>query len=123
MTQNPDRFYTAISSLVEASLTNIFKGKSIAQVNHTEVYQAIYNSVVEVFQTSKVNNLSNEFMNYVAQQFYDEVVFNDKTTLDPNIFTQRAKLSEMVTSEVQFLAMFYKGTHLFPLVIAEAKRR
>lgn len=123
MTQDPSRFYDAIAHLVEASLINMFKGKSLSEVKHIEVYTGIYNCVLEVFQTSKVNNLSNEFMNFVAQQFYDEVVINEKETLDPNIFTQRAKLENITTHEVQFLAMFYKGTHLFPMIVAEAKRR
>ena len=123
MTQDPSRFYDAIAHLVEATLINIYKGESVGSIQHSAIYTAIYNCVLEVFQTSKVNNLSNEFMNFVAQNFYDEVVINEKETLDPNIFTQRSKLSAMQTHELEFLAVFYCGTHNLPTVMIELKKR
>jgi len=89
----------------------------------TEIYQVIFNTLVEVFQTAGTG-LSNESVNYLAQQYYDGVVINGmEEALDPNIFTQRAKLENIETKQLALLAVMLNNTDFAIPIIYEIKRR
>ena len=77
---------------------------------------------MELFQTSGVE-LSNEGMNYLAQQYYDGILINGTQELDPNIFDKRAKLEAMETKEIALLAVMLNGTDFAIPLIQEVKRR
>jgi hypothetical protein len=77
--------------------------------------------MVHVFQESNIT-LTNEAMNFQAQMFYDFVEING-SQLDPNIFTQRAKLENIETKELAFLATMYEGTEISKIFISEVRRR
>jgi hypothetical protein len=62
-------------------------------------------------------------MNYLAQQYYDSIKINNKHELDPNIFTQRAKLENIKTKEVALLAVMMRGTDFIIPLVQEIKRR
>jgi hypothetical protein len=99
-----------------------FKESNLDMVTCTQIYQEIFNTLVEVFETSNVQ-LTNESVNFMAQQYYDCVSVNGNQELDPNIFTQRAKVREIPTKEVALLAVMFSGTDFaFPL-LQEIKKR
>ena len=94
-----------------------------------EMYQVIFNTLVDVINTTKTKtsgfNLTNESVNYIAQLYYDGIVINEKTSqrLDPNIFSQRAKLENIETKELTLLAMLLNHTEFVVPIITEIKRR
>lgn len=87
-----------------------------------EIYQSIFNTLVDVFEIAGTG-LSNEGMNYLAQQYYDGVLINGREELDPNIFTQRAKIENIDTKELTFLAVALNGTDFAIPLIQEIKKR
>lgn len=87
-----------------------------------QIFEITFNSLVEVMTAAKVN-LSNEAMNYIAQQYYDGMLINGTQELDPNIFTQRAKLENIETRELALMALMLNGTDFTIPIIQEVKRR
>ena len=88
-----------------------------------EIYQVIFNVLSDVFNNANVN-LNNESINYIAQQYYDGVVINQKEDqLDPNIFTSRAKLENISTKDLTLMAMIMSGCPYVIPIIHEVKRR
>jgi gamma-glutamyl-gamma-aminobutyrate hydrolase PuuD len=87
-----------------------------------QIFEVTFNSLVEVMTAAKVN-LSNEAMNYIAQQYYDGMLINGTQELDPNIFTQRAKLENIETRELALMALTLNGTDFTIPIIQEVKRR
>jgi len=55
--------------------------------------------------------------------YYDSVTINGNQDLDPHIFTQRAKLSNIETKELALLATMMNGTPFAAPFIGEIKRR
>ncbi len=115
------QFNDVITKLLSEKLKQ-FGDKKLDQVVCVEIYQAIFNTLVEVFETAGTG-LTNEAMNYLAQQYYDGVVINDREELDPNIFTQRAKMELIETKELALLAVMINGTDFAIPLIQEIKRR
>ena len=53
----------------------------------------------------------------------DSISINDTQELDPNIFTQRAKLENIETKELALMAVMMSGTPFAIPFIHEVKRR
>lgn len=115
------QFNDVITKLLSVKLVE-YKTKSLDLVVCLEIYQSIFDTLVEIFQTAKVT-LTNEAMNYLAQQYYDAILINDNQELDPNIFTNRAKLELIETKEIALLAVMMSGTDFAIPLIQEVKRR
>lgn len=116
------RFNEAITRLLSERLKK-FKNKQLDLVTCTEIYQEIFSSLVEVFEMSN-NGITNESMNYLAQSYYDGVsVNNSGQCLDPDIFSQRAKLENIETRELALMAVMLDGTDFALPLIHEIKRR
>lgn len=115
------RINDAITRLLGEQLKQ-FNDKTLDLVTCIDIYQTIFNSLVEVFETSELK-LSNEAMNYLAQQYYDAILINNTQELDPNIFTQRAKIENIVTKELALLALMFQGTDFALPLIVEIKHR
>lgn len=115
------KFNEAVTKLLVERLKK-FNGKSNDLVTSVEIYQEIFETLAELMETSNVQ-ITNESMNYLAQQYYDGVLINDNQELDPNIFTQRAKLENIETKEIALLAVMLSGTDFAVPLIAEIKRR
>ena len=114
MSKKIENFHKAISQILVEKLTQ-YKGKSTSKDNCMQIYQTIFLSLQEIFVTSGVT-LTNEAMNYLAQQYYDGVTINGRDELDPNIFTVRASLDNIETKEIALMAMLLKGTDFaYPL--------
>jgi hypothetical protein len=111
----------ALEKLITSRL-KAFNEKSLDLVTCTEIYQAIFDTLVEVFESSNVQ-LSNESVNWLAQEYYDCVSINETQTLNPHIFSQRAKLEMIPTKEIALLATFMNGTDFTIPLIKEIKRR
>lgn len=114
MSKKIENFHKAISQILVEKLTQ-YRGKSASKDNCMQIYQTIFLSLQEIFVTSGVT-LTNEAMNYLAQQYYDGVTINGRDELDPNIFTVRASLDNIETKEIALMAMLLKGTDFaYPL--------
>lgn len=125
ITQEKQKTITeAIDKLLAARL-QIFVNDSLNDKVFMEIYVMIFNTFVEVFQQANVQ-LSNEAMNYVAQQYYDMLSFNDSVELkaNPNIFDKRAKLEDIKTPDIALLATFFRDSpHLYIPMYKEIKKR
>lgn len=117
------KVHDAISKLLGTKLAKYgTQGHNLNVLTCTQIYQDIFNSLVEIAEGVNLK-LTNEAMNYLAQQYYDGVLINNTQELDPNIFTQRAKLESIQTEELVTLAMMLNGTDFVRPVIAEIKQR
>lgn len=114
-------FNDVITKLLGERL-NGFNERDLDLVVCVEIFSTIFDSLVEVFTNADVN-LTNESMNYLAQQYYDGVLINGTQELNPHIFTQRAKLENIETKELALLAVMLNGTDFALPVIHEIKRR
>ena len=115
------QFNDVVTKLLGEKLKK-FSDKKLDLVVCVDIYQTIFDSLVEVFETSNTG-LTNEAMNYLAQQYYDGVLINGREELDPNIFTQRATMANIETKELALLAVMLNGTDFAIPVIQEIKRR
>lgn len=117
----PGQFNEVITRLLGEKLKR-FNEKTLDLPTCVEIYQEIFNSLVDVFEQSGVG-LTNESMNYLAQQYYDGVLVNGREELNPHIFTQRAKMEGIATKELALLAVMLNGTDFAIPIIQEIKRR
>jgi len=115
------QFNDTITKLLVERLRR-FHDQKLDLVVCVDIYQTIFDSLVEVFETAE-SGLTNEAMNYLAQQYYDGVLINGKEELNPNIFTARAKLENIDTKEVALLAVMLSGTEFAIPLIHEIKKR
>ena len=113
--------HESISKLLLKSLTK-YKSQNLNKETCLKIYQDMFETVVDLFQSSKVN-ISNEGVNLVCQMYYDSVVINNNQGLDPNIFSQRASLKNVETKELALLASFFTNTPFAEPIIFEIKRR
>jgi hypothetical protein len=116
------QFNEVITKLLSERL-KAYREKNLDLVVCVEIYQTIFDTLVEVFEKAN-SGLTNEAMNYLSQQYYDAVsVNNSGQGLDPDIFTQRAKLESIETKELALLAVMLNGTDFAIPLIQEVKRR
>lgn len=115
------KFNDAVVQLLSEKLKK-FKESTLDLVTCVEIYTMIFETLTELFDASNVG-LSNEAMNYVAQQYYDGVLINDNQELNPNIFTQRAQLESIETKELAMLAVMVSGTEFAIPIIQAIKKR
>jgi hypothetical protein len=123
----PQEFHRIISNLLSARLKPMLPQdngtkKDLNLVACVEIYNKIFETMVEVITEADVG-ITNEGMNYLAQQYYDGVLINGHQELDPDIFTQRAKVTNMETEELTLLAVLLNGTDFALPVLEEVKKR
>ena len=119
----PQEFHQTISKLLGAKLQPLItEGRTLNLLACTEIYTTIFETLVECITTAEIP-MTNEAMNYLAQQYYDGVLINGTQELDPDIFTQRAKLENIKTPELALLAVMLNGTDFALPIIAEIKKR
>ena len=126
MSKPPPRLHEAISDLLGHKLQKYISDndadKNLTVLVCTQIFTEIFDTFVEVLENSKVE-ISNEAMNYLAQQYYDGILINNQYELNPNIFTQRAKVENIETKELALMAMMLNGTDFAVPLIMEVKRR
>jgi len=113
--------HEAISKLLTERLSRR-KGEKLDSAACNQIYQDIFFTLTELVKASE-SPLSNESVNLLSQMYYDAVVINGKEELDPNIFTQRAKLENVPTKELAFLATLTEGSPFFSVFVGAIKRR
>ncbi len=116
------KFHAAITQLLEQHLASFTDERKLDKTNCTKIYQKIFKSLVNLFQSSNIK-LSNEGMNWLAQQYYDGILINGRYELDPNVFDKRAKVENIATHELALLATMLLGTDFAILAITEIKKR
>jgi hypothetical protein len=122
--QPKEDFNTSISRLMTERLQKYIMSTPPTIGLCIEVYQEIFNALGEVFEQSGVG-LTNEAVNYIAQSYYDSIITGDgeDDRLNPHIFTQRASLKNIPTTDLGLMATMLKNTKLFHDIIYELKGR
>lgn len=120
--------FSSISAVLVAKLEPLWKdkGADLNLVTCVEVYSTIFDSLVEVLSEAAKDGeqlITNEGMNYLAQQFYDGVRVNGTQELDPDIFTQRAGLGLIETKELVAIAAVLAGSDFALPVLEEIRKR
>jgi hypothetical protein len=113
--------HETIMELLNGRLQRRFQQK-LDSTTCSEIYQDIFFSLSEVIKESRAP-LSNESVNLLSQMYYDSVTINGNQELDPNIFTQRAKMENIPTRELALLATMMNRTPFGDIFITEVKRR
>jgi len=115
--------YKAITDLLSTRLQPLVTAeRKLNLVSCVEIYTTIFDTLVDVMTEGEVK-ITNEAMNYLAQQMYDGVLVSGRHELDPDIFTQRAKLDSIETSELAILAVMLSGSDFAVPIIQEIKKR
>ena len=114
-------FHESASNLLVEKLSK-FKNKDLNKETCISIYTTIFESLQQVFEESG-SGISNEALNWIAQEYYDAVKINENNDLDPNIFTQRAKLDQIETKELALMAMMFKGTPFAVPLVSTIKKR
>lgn len=114
--------HDAVAMLLESNLKQYADERKLDLTVSTRIYQTIFETLTTVFKSSNIQ-ITNESMNYLAQQYYDSIKINGRHDLDPNIFTQRAKLTNIKTKEITLLAVMMRGTEFIVPLVQEIKRR
>ena len=115
------QIHDALSQLLSKKLEKHINSK-LDKETCIAVYQDIFDTVLNVFRESQVD-ISNEAVNLVSQMYYDSVKINAREDLDPNVFTQRAKLENIATKELAMLASMFNGTPFGDIFVYSVKRR
>lgn len=119
----PGEIHRTVSKLIEARLQPLIsEGRDLNLVTCIEFYTTIFETLVEVIQDAGLP-VTNEGMNFLAQQYYDGVQINGGQELDPEIFTQRAKVENIETKELALLAVILNGTDFALPILEEIKKR
>lgn len=119
----PKALHDAFVQLLDGKLQPLIAdGRELNLVTCTEIYTTIFDTWVELV-TETQTQMTNEALNYLAMQYYDGILVNGNQELDPFIFTQRAKLDDIATKELAFLAVAMAGTDFALPILAEIKRR
>jgi hypothetical protein len=123
----PGETHKQIAKLLDARLASLVKVNPSEQlalnlVACTDIYTTVFETLVEVIEEAQIP-IDNEAMNYLAQSYYDGVLINGRQELDPDIFSQRAKLENIETKQLALLAVILFGTDFVKPIIEEVKRR
>lgn len=115
-------FTEVITELLTRKLQS-FVNEPANKETHIKIYYAIFETLTSLLKESNVTILSNESVNWLSQSFYDNISINSSNESDPNIFTKRAKLQNIETKELAFLATLMRNSDFFPEIMKEIKSR
>lgn len=119
----PGEIHRTVSQLLGTKLQPLITDqRDLNLVTCIEIYTTIFETLVDVVAETELP-ISNEGVNFLAQQYYDGVQINGNQELDPDIFTQRAKLENIETKELAIIAVVLSGTDFALPVLAEIKKR
>lgn len=119
----PPSLADSLNSIIEERVKLLFtEHLKVDDSTASRVYQAIFNVFEEVLGNAKLK-ITNEAMNYVAQMYYDTIEYAPGQGFNPNIFTQRAKLENIPTSDILILVTVLKGSIFAVPLFHEFKRR
>jgi hypothetical protein len=118
---NKPSAHEAITQLLNGKLQKRLQEK-LDKATCTEIYQDVFFTLSEVVKEAGTP-LSNESVNLLAQLYYDSITVNGGQELDPNIFTQRAKLENIPTKEIALLATMFRDSPFDVIFLSAMKRR
>jgi hypothetical protein len=119
----PGEIHKTISKLLEERLKYLItEERNLNLAACIEIYTTIFNTLVELITEAGIP-ITNDGMNFLAQQYYDGVRVNGNQELDPSVFTQRIKLENIETKELALLAIILSGTDFVIPILAEIKKR
>lgn len=121
MKLKPREFHETVSKILTEKLKPMLQEK-VNLATCLSIYNTIFETFADIIKEAQLP-LSNESVNYIAQQYYDGVVINQNEFLDPHIFTQRATLHNIETKELVLLSAMLFGTDFALPVLHEIKRR
>lgn len=113
--------HESISRLLNERLKRRLEQK-LDRTTCTEIYQDIFFTLSEVVKEAGTP-LDNESVNLLSQMYYDSVTVNGGQELDPNIFTQRARLENVDNRQLALLATMMRDTPFAPIFVSALKRR
>lgn len=111
----------AIADVIEAKLSR-FNGSQLTKDVCTQIFLEVFEVMREVCERANVK-IGNEAMNYLSQEYYLSLVINEAHELDPNIFSQLAKLENIPTVDIATMVVFMSGTPMAIPLITEIKKR
>lgn len=98
-----------------------FIGEPLNRITCMRMYEEIFMTFKEIFDEAELG-ISNETMNYISQMYYDSIQIGPHE-LDHEIFTQRARMSDISPLELRVLLMLFKDTQFGAEFALEIKRR
>lgn len=123
MKLKPKAFHNTFSNLLSSKLKPLVNHNlTLNLATCLEVYTKIFDTLAEIIIEAQLP-LSNESMNYIAQQYYDGILINGTQELDPEIFSPRARLELIETKELALMAVMLNGTDFSLPILAEIKKR
>lgn len=120
-TDDPSDFHKAFSLLLQQK-TEYLKNKGLTRGVCTQFYTTIFGCLANILENGGIQ-ISNEAVNYIAQQYYDGILINNSQELDPNIFDKRANLENIPTKELILMAVMLKKTDFVWPIIETIKKR
>lgn len=115
--------YETFEKLILLKLKD-FDGKPLNDATACDMYRTIFETLEGVIKQCRVP-IDNEALNFIAQQFYFSLSFNNNENigLNPNIFNKLARVENISTNELALCAMMFKDTDLKIPFLVEIKKR
>ena len=125
MAQEQKPNFNQIFSEILADRLSMYNKREINRATCIEIYTVIFNVLTDIVKQAEVA-LTNEGVNYIAQQYYLSVLINPgagNQELDETIFDKLAKLENIETKELLLIGGLMRGTGFLPDIVREIKRR
>ena len=125
MAQEQKPNFNQIFSEILADRLSMYNKREINRATCIEIYTVIFNVLTDIVKQAEVV-LTNEGVNYIAQQYYLSVLINPgagNQELDETIFDKLAKLENIETKELLLIGGLMRGTGFLPDIVREIKRR
>lgn len=119
--QKNNPLYETVTLLLQTKLQK-FKNTTLTDGVCIEIYNEIFKTLVDIIKASDLK-LTNESTNYISQTIYSAVELNKNCHLNPNIFTELAKLENIEKIDLLKIAMFLQGSDFLADVVNELKKR
>lgn len=122
MEGQPVRFYELLSLHLNNVIKKRFTNCSLDPKTLREVRDVVREQVSGVFGKSSLN-VSPEAVNWVANQFFKAIRFNDDQSLAELVIINEYKLTEMPYLDIELLKNLFSGTTLGVELREEYDRR
>ena len=114
--------HEAVTPLLQRNLKKFEDGRSLTRAECLDIYTTIFNTFAEIVKPIEIP-LTNDSLNYIAQQYYDGIQINGRQELDPDIFNKRVNLNDIPTPELKIVGTMLRGTDFLIPVVHALKSR
>lgn len=115
-------FHEAFSQLLAQNLKKFQDGCVLDRATCLGIYSTLFETMQSIVINAEMK-ISNEALNYACQCYYDGLLINGREELDPNIFTERAKLDNVSNKDLVILFALLDGTDFQIAVVGVLKKR